>query len=554
MNSEQQPSVEESEMNRLIRHLELFVPDGGGEGSFTILNNKMIEKFNVGLEYCEIKGIDEALRPLCVWPACAETSEIDTTGGSNSAAATVLKSATVVAPVKTGQAEYVSTTERATSSGDGERVNLSFLKPLRDEGKRASEEASQNLDVFLPAEIYVRTSMRFIFHLFRKDNEDESVRPKGTRTQLIGSPGVGKSILCFLAALHRAQHTVGIYYRRTRAVEDVSAFIMFPSEQGFHVLFTRKLDPEDFGNLSLLNKFFRTALGIKREQYFCFVDGPRYTKEVSQQGDILFERYDYFCTSGGHPPPTSEGQQGNRMWVLDAWSEDEATSVLQKMGNDKQKADRAYWLCGGSIRDMLFATTLEGYKSLENTIAQNFSYFFKGEELAVESSERSAGSRDRFRRMFWCGDYKTSTQKIVQIVDSQFLLQLACGKIDLQRFLDGYALGALLNGRALQGWSFEYMVHGWFESKKPAPMASACRSVGTAAQGVAMLHVLGSEHLQFSCDRFCNYNWRNALHISDDSCGHSFIRMGQVHDEFSLLGHFTISQYPFCHLVLCGPE
>jgi hypothetical protein len=75
----------------------------------------------------------------------------------------------------------------------------------------------------------------------------------------------------------------------------------------------------------------------------------------------------------------------------------------------------------------------------------------------------------------------------VQIVDSQFLLQLACGKIDLQRFLDGYALGALLKGRALQGWFFEYMVHGWFESKKPAPMASACRSVGNAAQGVAML-------------------------------------------------------------------
>jgi hypothetical protein len=65
------------------------------------------------------------------------------------------------------------------------------------------------------------------------------------------------------------------FLRRTRAVEDVSAFIMFPSEQGVHVLFTRKLDPEDFGNLSLLNKFFRTALGIKREQYFCFVDGPR---------------------------------------------------------------------------------------------------------------------------------------------------------------------------------------------------------------------------------------------------------------------------------------
>jgi hypothetical protein len=98
------------------------------------------------------------------------------------------------------------------------------------------------------------------------------------------------------------------------------------------------------------------------------------------------------------------------MWVLDAWSEDEATSVLQKMGNDKEKADRAYWLCGGSIRDMLFATTLEGYKTLENTITQNFSYFVKGEELAVESSERSAGSRDRFRRMFWCGDYKSSTQ------------------------------------------------------------------------------------------------------------------------------------------------
>jgi hypothetical protein len=61
------------------------------------------------------------------------------------------------------------------------------------------------------------------------------MEPYVSRTFLIGSPGVGNSVLFFLAALYRARDKVTIYYRRRESGAASSVFIMIL------VLFTKNL-------------------------------------------------------------------------------------------------------------------------------------------------------------------------------------------------------------------------------------------------------------------------------------------------------------------------
>jgi hypothetical protein len=78
------------------------------------------------------------------------------------------------------------------TSLENDRINLSFLNGLKGSPALA--------DSFIPDDIYVRESMREIFALFVKDAVDLSVVP----TLLVGSSGIGKSVLFFLAALYHS--------------------------------------------------------------------------------------------------------------------------------------------------------------------------------------------------------------------------------------------------------------------------------------------------------------------------------------------------------------
>lgn len=101
-------------------------------------------------------------------------------------------------------------------------LDLAFLNGLRlpDEDEK----------FLVPTSIYVRDCMRNIFARFCSDVEVEPKKGAGKRaTAFIGSPGVGKSILFFLSALHQATATNVVYYRKTIADDEkVSLFIMTP--------------------------------------------------------------------------------------------------------------------------------------------------------------------------------------------------------------------------------------------------------------------------------------------------------------------------------------
>jgi hypothetical protein len=116
---------------------------------------------------------------------------------------------------------------QADDSLESRTIDMSFLDPLRD----AEEEK-----FLVPDKIYVRDCMRRVFSLFHEDAVQVPRRrpSKAYSAALIGSPGVGKSILFFLAALDQACTSNVVYYRRVGA-EAASVFVMTPDGDGSRV-------------------------------------------------------------------------------------------------------------------------------------------------------------------------------------------------------------------------------------------------------------------------------------------------------------------------------
>ena len=96
-------------------------------------------------------------------------------------------------------------------------MDLNFLDPLR----LVNEE-----DVFFPKKIFIRDCMKEVFQVFCADAQIVGRKAGSFQTVLIGSPGVGKSVLFFLVALYQAQFSYIMYYRRT-TIEGLAIAIIY---------------------------------------------------------------------------------------------------------------------------------------------------------------------------------------------------------------------------------------------------------------------------------------------------------------------------------------
>jgi hypothetical protein len=374
-------------------------------------------------------------------------------------------------------------------------MDLTFLNPLKIKDSFLEE-------AFFPVHntLYVRECMRDIFELFCEDVKKKPTRvPEYGETVLIGSPGVGKSLLFFLAALYMAQKlpqpriTHVIYCRRTKTIERVSVFIMTPNEKtgGVHVLFTRNLLEFELGSDGLMSLFrFLFRDFIIRERCYVFIDGPRHDDDKN----TLDSGCDYLCT-GGHPDFKDE-QKTNRMWVLDGWTESEAIQGLNNLGHEKSLAKEAYNLCGGNLRAMLQVCC--GKKQpvkdqLDGVIVILKKLYIT---LAIQSTERKFAynipdvSWTMFRDTTRIG---TNRMDALQVVDSSYMLNQLCECLDtLEPFLKTYKLTEKFKVKAAQGLYFEKIVHQWvrIESKcadSISPIKEVCFPTGTAVEGVCQL-------------------------------------------------------------------
>ncbi len=359
-------------------------------------------------------------------------------------------------------------------------MDLEFFNPLR---------LPEHEDSFIPTKIYVRKCMKQIFESFCEDIRGKRSKPRALKTVLIGSPGVGKSVLFFLAALYQAQSSYTVYYRRTTKESDISVFLMMPDKNNVvRVWFTRHLHnfdlPEDL--ISFHRRLFGFQIDCGGQSYdeslYTFVDGPRYSDKMNTLGGA----YDYFCTSGGHPAPKQEQAATFRMWVLSGWTEDEAIDGLHAVYNHlEQTAKYAYELCGGSIRNLLrVCQSDEQYAIVKKDTDRLLSRHSKEEvNVALTSTERSENEKsfDRVRTMF----RQEKEDDALQIVDSMYILHELRRRIALSVWFDGYRLSLSVLDGTLQGLYFEKCIHKWFDEQKPKPIIHVRWSTGTTFDGLS---------------------------------------------------------------------
>ncbi len=173
----------------------------------------------------------------------------------------------------------------------GSKISLAIMIALTETGQLSNRFDSTIFGKSLvngPKKIYIRKCMKLIFSLFSQDTRGERSKPRELKTVLLGSPGVGKSVLFFLAALYQAKSSYTVYYRRTTKESDISIFLVMPYQNNtVRVWFAR-----DFHNFNLpeeLISVHRQIFGFQEDRggksdddsLYTFVDGPRYSDKMN---------------------------------------------------------------------------------------------------------------------------------------------------------------------------------------------------------------------------------------------------------------------------------
>jgi Retrotransposon hot spot protein len=314
---------------------------------------------------------------------------------------------------------------------------MSFLDPLRD----ADEEK-----FLVPDEIYVRDCMRRVFSLFHEDAMQAPRRrpSKAYSAALIGSPGVGKSILFFLAALDQACTSNVVYYRRVGA-EAASVFVMTPDTDGgrVRIWFARNVGSLSNEGLKDLRNALKSTCNIDSTEYYTVVDGPK----QFDLPNLLDGDYDYFCTSGGLRRYKNDEQE-KRLWILDGWNEHEAMTALVALNKvSPATAQQAYFLCGGIIRDVVQACS--SYAHVKRQVDQLIDQCDKESvELVVGGTERrgnAPGNPDRLRTMFELRGldeggafHERFRMGACQVVDSPYAIDKLYATLPPERWQEAY--------------------------------------------------------------------------------------------------------------------
>jgi hypothetical protein len=283
-------------------------------------------------------------------------------------------------------------------------------------------------------------------------------------------------------------------------------------ERKVHVLFTRSLKKNRIEpNLAQLTDFLEAQLGIDRKHYFVFVDGPNYTEtDKTMDGE-----YDYFCTSGGIPMFKGE-QFENRQWILNGWTKNEALQALitshvyqdtpqadgaedpasemdDELEDVLEKAHRAYWLCGGRIRDLRQA--YDDFGGVKTNIVRSFNQLHTQKIIlagwgSVLGKDENLDLRIMFRNEQFGSD---EVMLSFLVVDSRFKLFDLANRVDVDKWVSAYDLVKSACHRNIQVGFFAMAFHKWIQTngtvdtKKTSPIYSVCMSEGKAAEGVGML-------------------------------------------------------------------
>lgn len=332
-------------------------------------------------------------------------------------------------------------------------------------------------DPFLPQRIYVRGTMQEMFNLIVQHDDPRQY------CVVFGSPGVGKSVLAFLAALcyvryNRAKKYGALFIRKTenRTAENISAFwirqVLDKNQEptGFvNVMFDREIGRHNdlhhvhaaicwdliFAN----DSDTRTKYANFHHHIRSINDGPRHgERDHVSASDIV--------TSGGYKPPRDEAAGTIKEFPLSAWTAEDVMEACKSLfGPSSAKAKEYFDVCGGNIRKItrIFTgqTSIEEVRSeIDDVIRKERIY--KKLELAYCSTELSSddSSIDRLRAMFATpkkgiqGAYDT-----VQFIGSQYILRAIRSRLSLKTAVEGLEYAKKTEIASLYGWHFEIFAH-----------------------------------------------------------------------------------------------
>jgi hypothetical protein len=256
----------------------------------------------------------------------------------------------------------------------------------------------------------------------------------------------------------------------------MSVFVMIPCpDKKIKVFFSNILSKNKITDLTGLDASLRETIGIHREKYFAFVNGPRH----DDSHNTLFKTYNYLCTSGGHPSFKSDEIGHWRSWTLDGWSKEEAALALSIAGH-KDQAAMAYWLCGGNIRDMMSCCTPQGFRVTREDIDHVIKFIpTLQRQLVYWGTDRAKDSSDRWQTMFR-GKLGYET---IQFVDSEYVMTCLLKTTDLESFFKAFELSCEnAEQEAIHGLYFKYIVHRWFIQTNLVQIESVCRPQETRTQ------------------------------------------------------------------------
>ena len=389
-------------------------------------------------------------------------------------------------------------------------------------------KSPSSIEEFVPSSIYVRQEVLTIWKTLRTNEENPQVKSQ----VLLGSPGVGKSVVLFLHALRRASEgSKVIYFRKTAYEKNTSVFCMDLAVDGnVRVRYNRKVskaktinDLHSVVEQQAFPKLYEQNAGTQTtvtQDTLFFVDGPRHDKTE----DTIAGAMDYLCTSGGHPYPPSEALFSKLLVVMSAWDKEECCRVLEEvkqetamiklrkffMGEseesknedsmevdgesdegmtDDEVFDCVFYYTGGRIRDGV--TLVRGSITIEQLslghVLKIGSVDSSAATLALTSTESSASRKsvDSVRSMF-----RDENGSAFQIVDSQHILSLLKHKITTEKYLNSFKLALQENQKAVAGYHFEAMMHSVFcEATHTVkdPVQESLKATGSGHDGVQQL-------------------------------------------------------------------
>jgi len=390
---------------------------------------------------------------------------------------------------------------------EGEVIQLDCLKTISLPKK----------ELFFPDSIYIRVEMCQVFRELTKKNRKE-------RQILIGSPGVGKSILLFLVALHRAveEGIPTVFFRKTKNPQEFTSVFFMKKMDDSHVqvFFNRTVqnhvtvyEATEFVVSKYIGNYENSMVPIQQGRCLLYIDG------LHESDPDLQQPHHYLSTSGGYDAPHGESARHATIVVLGGWSKVQLSEALTKLSvhvldvwsaesegtleDGEEMVDKAsdvededdirnqaidyiFYHTGGRIREVLeFIRDPTTWKDEKEGMIGKIKKERAMLSIIETKGSGDTDSPDRVRTMFRTGKARFFGS-CLQIVDSQYFARLLHDRCSLEEYYNAYTHAKNTGLSSAAGCHFEELVHRLFY-KCPRPIDGVIQNTGPGAEGVKQL-------------------------------------------------------------------